>query len=80
MAVLGAHGVATFFAEAPAHLKPRGSLVIVVLRRVPVEEWLSAAFSRVESRVRDNLYEVWLASGPKKAATKPSVRLRPRQV
>ena len=56
-------------AQAPARLTTRGSLVLVVQRRVPVAEWLEAAFARVEKAAEDTRYRVWRASQPKKTAT-----------
>ena len=66
--------LAQLIAEAPGHLTPKGSLVLVTLRRVPVDAWLSAAFSRVEQRLHDNLYAVWSASAPKSEAARIDLR------
>ena len=52
-------------AEAPEKLGPKGALVLVVLGRVPVEEWLGAAFDKVETIAQDARYRVWCARGPK---------------
>lgn len=45
--------------EAPERLEPGGRLVMVVQRRLPVEEPLRRAFRSVESRAGDGTYRVW---------------------
>ena len=52
-------------AQSPARLTPKGQLVLVVQRRVPVAEWLSAAFTKVEKAAEDTRFCVWRASQPK---------------
>ena len=52
-------------AQAPAGLSAKGTLLIVVQGRVPVQEWLSAAFGQVETWAQDTRYRVWLARQPK---------------
>jgi 16S rRNA (guanine1207-N2)-methyltransferase len=59
-------------AQAPARLTPKGQLMLVVQRRVPVAEWLSAAFGKVEKAAEDTRFCVWRASLPK--STSPKAR------
>lgn len=53
-------------AQAPEKLSPRGALVFVVQGRVPVEDWLAAAFDQVETVLQDTRYRVWCARSPKR--------------
>ena len=62
-------------AQAPGKLAPRGALMIVVLGRVPVEDWLTAAFGQVETIAQDTRYRVWLARGAKTKARPGASRL-----
>ncbi len=51
-------------AQSPTRLTPKGQLVLVVQQRVPVAEWLSAAFSKVEKAAENTRFCVWRASLP----------------
>ena len=62
-------------AQSPARLTPKGHLVLVVQRRVPVAEWLAAAFEKVEKIEENTRYIVWSASQPRNK-TSTSVRSR----
>ena len=48
-------------AQAPKHLKPGGMLQMVVQRRLPLEEALSALFSKVEVMAESGSFRVWRA-------------------
>ncbi|RTL70579.1 MAG: class I SAM-dependent methyltransferase [Hyphomicrobiales bacterium] len=49
-------------AQAPKHLKPGGLLLMVVQRRVALEEALGALFSEVQVVAENGRYRVWRAS------------------
>lgn len=51
--------------EAPAHLEPGGSLVIVVQRRLAAARLLEAAFRTVETLADRGPFRVWRAAGPR---------------
>lgn len=61
-------------AQAPARLTPKGQLLLVVQRRVPVAEWLAAAFGKVEKAAEDTRFCVWRASLPKGKSPKEKNR------
>ena len=61
--------LAQLIAQSPPRLTPKGQLVLVVQRRVPVAEWLSAAFGKVDKSAEDTRFCVWRASQPKNKQT-----------
>lgn len=65
-------------AQAPARLSATGRLVLVVQRRVPVKDWLEAAFEVAEVLAEDTRYCVWQAAKPKRPSARG--RLEPRDV
>jgi 16S rRNA (guanine1207-N2)-methyltransferase len=50
-------------AEAPGHLLPGGSLLMVVQRRIALDQALGAAFGTVAQVADDGRYRVWSATG-----------------
>jgi len=55
------HVIGELIADAPGHLAKRGSLLMVVQRRLPLQRPLEAAFRRVEIVAEDATYRVWQA-------------------
>ena len=47
--------------EAPSRLRYRGALYLVVLRQIPIQQWLEESFSQVEMIAETNHYWVWRA-------------------
>lgn len=47
--------------DAPSRLRHRGALYLVVLRQIPVQNWLGQHFSKVEMIAENNRYWVWRA-------------------
>ncbi len=54
--------------DAPNHLFPKGRLVFVVQRRVPLKSQLEARFDEVEIIADDGPFRIWSASRPLKRA------------
>ncbi len=59
--------------DAPKHLLPKGRLLFVVQRRVPVEAQLKAQFDKVEIVADEGPFRIWSASHPLK---QPGVRAK----
>lgn len=47
--------------QAPQHLRPGGSLLLVANRGLPYADWLQRAFPRVTRMAEDNAFVVWRA-------------------
>ena len=56
--------LARLITQSGLRLEPRGSLVLVVQARVPVEPWLAAAFAHAERLAETTRFIVWRASQP----------------
>lgn len=68
--------LARLITQSGTRLTPRGRLVIVVQRRVPVEPWLTVAYAQVAKLAEDTRFTVWHATKPQRAPA--AVRPPPR--
>ncbi len=65
-------------ADAPAHLSAQGQLVVVVQRRIALDDALASAFGTIDILADDGRYRVWRAHGRRQASSAP-IRLKTAQ-